>query len=173
MALALADRCLRRNRLLFAASVLTGVVVCAGCGGGVEVPKTVPVTGSVLYKGEPVEGASVSFWAEKAPRAATGVTNAKGEFSLSMFEINDGAIAGENKITVVKAPPSTATSSTADPKAVMNDPAALANMTKSEAVPATKNKPLLPPKYATLTATPLKETVSESGPNKFVLQLAD
>ncbi|MEO1980513.1 MAG: hypothetical protein ABGZ24_08345, partial [Fuerstiella sp.] len=53
------------------------LVIMTGCGGS-DRPATYPVSGSVLYNGEPVAGASVSFWAEGAARAATGVTTAEG-----------------------------------------------------------------------------------------------
>jgi len=145
----------------------------AGCGSGVPKLQLAKVSGIVLYKGEPVEGATVSFWAEKAPRAASGVTNAKGEFSLSMIDLNDGAMPGENKITVNKSPPGAATEA-APPQAALDDPTAVASMmSKTGAAGAAPEKPPLPVKYSKVTSTPLKETVAATGTNKFILQLAD
>ena len=164
-------------RGVFAVGVaLVTLSLGVGCSGTTGNPKTVPVTGTVMYKGEPVEGATVSFWAEKAPRAAAGVTNAKGEFSLSMFGANDGAMLGESKITVSKVAASAAGQSSASkPEDLLNDPSAMAKSSGSGTDGSLPEAPkaLLPEKYGTSTSTPLKETVTASGPNKFVLQLTD
>ena len=132
--------------------------------------KLYPVKGVVLYNDEPLEGAAVSFWTEKSARAGTGITNDKGEFSLSTPD-------GASQITVtkslggVKALPS---------NVALKDPAAVA---ASNAVPEVKKKvskkdppppkPLVPVKYTTRNDTPLKETVSVKGPNKFEFKLTD
>ena len=64
-----------------------------GCGEESDRPPVHPVSGTVMYNGEAIAGATVAFWAEGASRAATGVTNSEGEFQLSMFGANDGAVA--------------------------------------------------------------------------------
>lgn len=141
-----------------------------GCGGG-ETVKTIPVSGTVVYKGQPVEGATVSFWAEKAPRAASGVTNEKGEFKLSMFKLNDGAMPGPNKVTVVKEPPRESTP--APTGNLMDDPAKMAQMMREMSQKKTTDKPLIPAKYANQSTTPLVENIPESGTYECVLQLTD
>jgi hypothetical protein len=127
-----------------------------------------------MYKGKPIEGASVAFWAEGSPRAATGVTDAEGKFQLSMFGANDGAVPGVNKITVskVEAP---AGGPTTTPEAALDDPTALTNMYTATMADAKKNAPkfIIPQKYGDLSSSPLKETVADSGDNTFVLQLTD
>lgn len=150
---------------------LTGLAV--GCGGGTPAVKTVPVSGTITYKGKPIEGATVSFMAEGAPRAASGVTDANGEFKLSMFKFNDGALVGENKVVVVKANPEATPKSAATPEQMLADPSILAK--QSAAASSKKNVPasLIPEKYASPRSTPLKETVTEAGPNSFVIQLTD
>jgi hypothetical protein len=157
------------SHLLMLAS-LTGVL---GCGGGVPVPKTTPTSGTVMYNGQPVQGATVSFWAENAPRAATGVTDAQGQFTLSMFKANDGAIVGENKITVSKV--TGAPVSTASPEQALNDPTAAAKSMMEARGGARQQGPKseVPAKYGSVTSTTLKETITEAGPNQFVLQLTD
>lgn len=147
--------------------------LCGCSGGGGDRPETVPVSGTVMYKGQPVEGATVSFWAEGAPRPATGVTNAQGEFQLSMFSANDGALPGENKITVSKVTGGDAPSSQVDQERLLNDPAALASMSTGGAPAPEGPKSELPEKYGDLKRSTLKETVSESEPNQFVLQLTE
>lgn len=70
-----------------------------GCGGDTR-PKTVPVKGTVTFRGKPLANARVTFYGAKAPMPAVGDTNENGEFELSMYGKGDGALAGENKVTV-------------------------------------------------------------------------
>lgn len=150
------------------------ILVAGGCfGEGVETPDTVPVSGAVMYNGQPVPGATVSFMAEGAPRAATGVTNEAGEFQLSTFGANDGAIPGDHKITVTKVEQG---ETAAPPDPSSSDPAALTqSYTEVMQVGGGSAGPnnLLPQKYASQTTSPLNETVTLDGPNQFVLQLTD
>ncbi|MEO1998058.1 MAG: carboxypeptidase-like regulatory domain-containing protein [Planctomycetaceae bacterium] len=158
-----------RNLMLM---LLVVMFVSAGCSEDVERPVTVPVTGTVMYKQKPVDGATVSFMAEGASRAASGVTDAEGKFVLSTFAANDGALIGEHVVTVSKL---TAQAEAAgDPTANMNDPSKLTQVwEQSKDADLAAVKTLLPEKYANANTTPLKEKVSETGENTFILQLTD
>ena len=150
-----------------------GLFVIAGCSSGkVDAPTTVPVSGTVMYKGKPVEGATVIFRSDASSLAASGVTDSEGKFELTTKTANDGAVPGEHVVTVSKVTGGAQTSDEAM-TAMLDDPSILAQASdkqnKSKAVP----KALLPAKYAHAKTTPLKETVTEDGPNEFVLQLAD
>ena len=150
--------------------VVLALVTVVGCGGGVERPKTIPVTGTVMYNGKAIAGAEVSFWSETAPRAASGITDAEGKFSLSMFEPHDGAIPGDNIITVAKVSGGEVTSKVS-PEQMLNDPSAMAQgyqQTKGGEGPKSE----VPEKYGKKSTSPLKENVSDSN-HEFVLQLAD
>jgi hypothetical protein len=163
---------MRRVTLFLFGMFALGLVCATGCSGGKGQPKTVPVSGTVMYNGNPVEGATVSFMGEGAPRPATGVTDAKGEFQLSTYAANDGAVIGEHVVTITKieaGPEQPA----GDPTAALNDPGALARQSKEARKATGGPKSLLPKKYASSKSTPLKETVTEEGPNKFVFQLKD
>jgi hypothetical protein len=150
---------------------LFGVLVASGCSGGVKGrPKVVPVTGAVAYNGKPIEGATVAFWVEGSPRAATGTTDAKGEYQLSTFAINDGCVPGQATITVAKEPPRAPMKSESGDGL---DPGAMAKMAAERASQKSGEKPLIPLKYSQPLNTPLKETVSPTGENRFVLQLKD
>ena len=141
-----------------------------GCGGGVDRPKTIPVTGTVMYNGVPIAGAEVSFWNDAAPRAASGVTDPEGKFSLSMFSPNDGAIPGDNVITVTKIEGGEVIPS-ASPEEMLNNPSAMASGYQTK-MDDGGPKSAVPAKYAKKNTSPLKENVSEEN-NQFVLQLAD
>lgn len=158
--------------------LLLATVILGGCSSGGDHPETAPVSGTVLYKGDPVEGATVSFRAEGAPRPASGVTNAEGKFQLSTFDANDGAVLGEHIITVTKMPPgSSVPAAASDSDAMLNDPNAMMQEYQQYVAGQGKLKDqsqsLLPAKYADPKTTPLKETVTREGPNQFVLQLTD
>ena len=107
-----------------------------GCGGVADRPQVYPVSGTVMYKGEPLEGANVSFHNDEAPRAAAGVTDAEGKFQLSMFGANDGSLAGQHVVTVTKYEAGAAASDGPSEEEMMNDPAALAKMSGNTAVGA-------------------------------------
>ncbi|MDG2126768.1 MAG: hypothetical protein P8K08_02110 [Fuerstiella sp.] len=144
-----------------------------GCGEASDRPETYPVSGTVVYNGDPVEGASVAFWKEGAARAATGVTNAEGKFQLSMYELNDGAIQGSQIVTVSKLQGGAAATTQMSTE-TMNDASAMAEMMAAAGSDGPKaSKSLLPEKYSSQTTSPLKETVAAGGENTFVLQLTD
>lgn len=151
---------------------LLGFVI-AGCSAGVDRPETAPVSGTVVYKGQPVEGATVSFMADGAPRAASGVTDADGKFQLSTFELNDGALIGEHVVTISKQEAGATAPQSTDPTAALNDPSALVEMQLSTTSQKGGPKSLLPQKYANPNTSPLKEKVTAEGPNSFVFTLTD
>jgi hypothetical protein len=70
-----------------------------------------PVHGQVLLDGKPLSGAMVTFICPNAQRFSSGTTDAEGKFTLTTFTPNDGALIGENAVTVTlatKPPPETA-----------------------------------------------------------------
>jgi hypothetical protein len=160
----------RRSAVVLGVTGLAGMLV--GCGGGAALPETIPVTGAVMYKGKPVEGAEVQFWGTGAPRAASGITDAEGKFSLSMFDINDGCLAGENVVTISKVDGAKAASGPT-PEQMLQDPMALAKAAATQAASKDSGpKSAIPEKYADRKLTPLKENISASN-NKIVFNLAD
>ncbi len=157
--------------------LLATVIVGCSSGGPPEL-KTYPVSGKVFYNQKPLAGATVAFWAPKAARASTGTTDADGEFTLE-------APAGENKITVTKAPPVPAGAASMERGAeqAAKKLQARADQAKADAAKAAASrkkpkepppKPILPLKYSTVGQTPLQGTVTAKGPNKFdKLELVD
>jgi hypothetical protein len=79
-------------------------VVLAGSGCGNRVGLS-PVTGKVLYKGEPASGAVVYFHREDTPRAAHqpipfGIVEDDGRFSLTSDGLGDGCPPGKYAVLV-------------------------------------------------------------------------
>jgi hypothetical protein len=106
---------------IFGASLLPFIACClfAGCNGSNQ-HATYPVRGTIKYHGQPLAGASVTFMADGAARAAIGKTDANGIFVLTTYKENDGAVPGNHLVTVKKYdsdPPAlpTATNGEVDP----------------------------------------------------------
>lgn len=87
---------------------LTGLLFLAAlglssCGGDGRKP-TFPVAGRVLRDGKPVAHATVVFHptgaAEPDPVRPRGTTGADGSFALTTYDGNDGAPAGDYRVTV-------------------------------------------------------------------------
>lgn len=77
------------------------VVLASGCGGsGSEFPATVPVSGKVTHKGEPVTKGSITFLSESG-HTAVGELGPDGTYTLSSFGQGDGAVPGRHRVVVV------------------------------------------------------------------------
>ncbi len=140
----------------------------SGCGGGstYKPPSEVyPVSGTVTYNGQPVAGATVTFFAAEAQRTAAGMTNDQGVYRLTTFTSNDGAVVGKQSVTVTKGNTAQA-EPLPDDQSPNYDP--LAVMRSAPTV-----KPPIPEKYATQTTSELEATVSAEGKNEFDFELKD
>jgi hypothetical protein len=74
-----------------------------GCSSEPERPPSYPITGTVTWKGEPVEGARVVFVpAAEGVEPAVGITDAQGRYSATTFSNGDGAQAGDYQVKVSK-----------------------------------------------------------------------
>jgi hypothetical protein len=128
-------------------------------------PQTAPVRGRVMYQGEPVPGARVAFVREGAPRVAAGTTDQDGNFQLTTFEPNDGAVLGDQVATVRKMKvQTTPVTGPLDGEAYQK---ALA-----EAEAAARAGSAVPPRYADPATSNLKVVVT-SGTNVINLDLID
>ena len=86
----------KRCRPFFGAALLWAAA--AGCGGTVEGPSTVPVSGVLKVDGKPVSQGTVHFHPEKG-RPAMGIVK-DGQFTLTTYTQGDGGIAGKNLIAI-------------------------------------------------------------------------
>jgi hypothetical protein len=138
----------------------------AGCSKEPDRPEVVPVSGTVTYKDQPVEGAVVAFRGDGQSKSATGITDANGRFQLTSYEEGDGAPAGQHVITVTKvatqAPDTSDTSMEAAAERLANPTPEV----KPEAPP-------IPAKYADPDRSGLQETVQSGQPNDFKIELTD
>lgn len=123
------------------------LAVCLGCGDERSAPA--PVTGTVTYKGQPVEGARVMFYPH-GTRPAVGTTDANGRFSLLTWAPGDGALEGESVVCIGKT-----------------------KMVASANSPYDKGISLLPDKYLAPSKSPLRAQVTAAGPNEFSFVLDD
>ncbi len=161
-----------------AAAGLLALLACPGCGPGL--PPTHAVTGTVLYRGEAIEGATVMFSRGARNIAegeiAIGKTDAQGRFRLTTYfgpETDaQGVIAGEYEVTVTKRVPPPGFS--ADQYQALVDAANKIGETGAM-VPPDKEPPamveLFPEHYAVPGKSKLTATVTPEGPNDFPLKL--
>jgi hypothetical protein len=146
----------RLDRVLIPSLLGIAPLIVTGCGTSEAVnrPKTVPVTGVVLHDDKPVEGAIVMFVPQGHTNAAAGLTDTNGQFRLQTFAENDGAVAGDYKVTVRKVKTAAAASGSDDAP-----------------VPPGGETWLLPRKYGDATTTDLTATVTDAGDNTIELKL--
>ena len=136
-------------------AVALALVACLGCSNG---HGTASVSGTVLYKDQPVDGATVIFHPKDgtgSTKPAQGKSDSSGNFTVSpYFEPGvqpAGALPGDYAITVTK----------------IDEPTGAFDPHKD---PPPKNH--LPPKYSTPQLSPLKATI-KPGSNRPELKLVD
>jgi len=151
------------------ACCLLFTIVAAGCGG--DELELVPVTGKVIFKGEPVDKAHVGFIRDSmnakiegpAP-AATATTGDDGTFTLHTNE-EVGAVPGTYRVTVNKTTRAYMDIPNPLPKEYVNDSAYMM-------AHGLEAKPLLPLQYMSVINTPLTlEVTRDSKGNEFEIEL--
>jgi len=88
------DLASRASRFIIAA---ISVSLIAGCGNGR--PTTVPISGKVRIDGVPLANAQIGFYPDGG-RPAFGRTDDFGNYRLSCFQADDGALQGTHRVTV-------------------------------------------------------------------------
>lgn len=133
-----------------------------GCGeAGLD--GAIRTTGKVTYKGAAVEGATVVFSPVGEGRAASGITDASGKFSLTSLTAGDGALAGKYNVFISKSTVGGRTDMTPDE----------ARATLSDARPKViAPQDALPVKYKN-AAGGLTAEVTAGGSNDFPFDLQD
>jgi hypothetical protein len=148
------------RRLLLILASAVSLLMTAGCSAKVAGrPKVVPASGRVLYNGQPLEGAHVTFTNPTAKRSAYAQTDANGQFSLTTFERQDGAVPGKQQISVSKVK----MTSQLDP-----------GVDRTTVAPATKSTTperrwLIPERYGDVATSGLTAEISEDGKNDTIV----
>jgi hypothetical protein len=184
------------EEIMSSAPVYVGVCVIAvmtlaGCSPAPLI-ETVPVSGTLVYQGKPVKGASVSFMnTNVAGHCAAGVTDDQGRFSLQTPlggpRFQDGSVEGTFKVVVISdvrwpqaVPEGTnpAAFSAEDMRAVRERMAE--NQRRWQRNPGLQRKEIaeqlqskLPKKYTSMRSTDLVVTVKAGSPNDFRFELDD
>lgn len=131
-------------------------VLLSGCSGGSDAPATVPVKGTVTYKGKPIESLAVSFMPENG-QIATGTTDAAGKFELMTNKPGDGAAPGNYKVGI---------------SFVTSEIPPMPGMEGSQKYKAPVSP--IPAKYADITTSGLTKTVDKDpAKNDFTFDLTD
>lgn len=122
-------------------------------------PKVVRTAGRVIYKGQPLEGAHITFTNPAAKVSAYGRTDADGKFTLTTFEPNDGAVPGTQQVSVSKVK-------------LINplDPNIDRTATTAK-LPKTERRWLIPQRYGSMQTSGLTVDIPEDGKEDIVLEL--
>ena len=89
-------------RTLFIATQFVSIVFIFGCSRHNDL-HLAPVSGIILYEGQPLPNANVCFLPEdKNNRAASVQTDTNGRFVLTTFKKGDGVVSGKYQVTVSK-----------------------------------------------------------------------
>ncbi len=126
------------------------------------------VQGKVTYNGKPVVGANVTFTSETANKSAFGRTDDKGEYRLTTYGANDGAVEGKHIIVVSKQSVSASNKKEAPVTSTDYIPPGFAP--EEPAAPPTD---LIPAKYAAAETSGLLAVIASKGPNEILLELKD
>jgi len=144
------------------ACAILSLLLSNGCKSqGIDTEK---VHGTITYKGQPVEGANVMFTPvdnKSGGSPAVGITDKEGHYVLQTLQGKPGAgtTPGEYIVTVSKSESVPTGEKVTTPEG------------KTQEV--VKSRDVLPQKYKSPTASPLRATVKDGQENKFDFDLTD
>ena len=184
---------MRYSALPVLCASLVIALLATGCGGPNPSAGCLAVSLTVTMKGQPVEGAQVTFTANgEGARNCQGTTDKAGKAIIGTFSTDDGAMPGAYKVSVSKATEKGNLAGMADPslasggKALAQGDLSKGNMPSMAAVDPTKAylgqmegdgfkdaESALPKKYANVETSGLQYTVQEPGPNDFTVDLKE
>lgn len=155
-----------RPHALVPGCALIGMLLTLGCSSSADKwtemrPKVVPVTGTVLYNGQPLANATVTFTNSSAGRSAFANTDANGNFTLTTFKSGDGAVPGLQQVTVRKSEVLPGKAPAVDASESLHLP------------PPPEERWLIPKRYGKVETSGLTAEVKDSGKNSIVLELKD
>ena len=170
---------------------MTIALVATGCGGPDPSAGCIPVSLTVTMKGQPVEGAQVTFSADgEGARTCQGTTDENGKAVVGTFSTDDGALPGKYKVSVSKATEKGGLAGLADPSLASTDNTTgdqtKGNMPSMGSADPTKSylgqmegdsfkeaDSALPKKYANVDTSGLQYSGQAPGPNDFTVDLKE
>lgn len=152
---------MKRQIIYVSLTVLLLVGCSMGCGKQDSIP-VVKASGTVLYKGEPLDEAAIEFHPEEGQRPASAVTDSTGHFTVQTVAAKaDGAMVGSFRVairkTVNKAPKVAATSNDGPPG--------------SAKVPMPDLKSVIPQKWTSPDTSGLTATIEKGKENVFTFEI--
>jgi hypothetical protein len=132
------------------------VIVTSGCGRSKpsNLPKTIPVKGTVTYKSSPVEGATVSFMPQDPKgKGAVAQTDKSGQYRLATPGVGDGVMPGAYRVKIAKTTSQSRLSEEQEKQ----------YMAKGKQLPPNVEKDELPVKYKQEATSKLTADVKEGG----------
>jgi len=183
---------MRNSSLAAACAILAVSMLACGCGTPNPSEGCVPVSLTVTYKGQPVEGAQVTFNAAgEGARTCQGTTDQSGKAVIGTFGTDDGAMPGAYKVSVAKATDKGGLAGLADPSLATTDNTTgdpskgdMPNISSADPTKAYLGQmqgqggfkdaeSSLPSKYANIDSSGLQFTVQGPGANDFKADLKD
>jgi hypothetical protein len=143
--------------------VALGCTVAWGCSDSTSTgdrPPVFQVAGTIRYQGQPLADAVVTFFPISGKQSAFGRTDPAGHYTLTTFETDDGAEAGDYAVVIQKYEPQAPTGS---PEGE--------NYVPPTNIQQAPPKLLTPTTYLTPQTTPLKATVKAGEENQFDFEL--
>lgn len=152
------------SRLCSLSLALVAGLVLVGCGPSLPAGSkpTYKTTVTVMYKGAPVEGATVTFIGPESTNAV-GMTDAQGKAKMKTYVEGDGAVEGQHKVLISKIE-----TIGGAPAADQDSP----NYVPPVNVPPPQIKYHLPQKYEAPGTSGLTADVKK-GPNEISFELKD
>jgi hypothetical protein len=151
---------MKRQHLVHLMCLFLAIGLVVGCGGEtVNRPPVYKVRGKVTLSGKPIPGADITFSNREANRSAFGRTDENGEYQLTTFTANDGALEGKHEVTIVEIPPIASTPALPDIETEAYQPPGVGEDT----MPAPKSS--LNARYADPSTSGLIAVVNKDGEN--------
>ena len=163
---------LTQTRSLVLYLLCLSLLFLSGCDKAGRLQGLVPAKGVVLYKGTPVEGASLTFVPDNAvsgtsssteQRPATAVSDASGRFTMMTLQPNDGVFPGKYTVVITKNIPTRVYSN--------EEMQEFFRQGRPTPIPEEKNE--LPEQYSSPQTSPLKVDLNQKGDKSLTFELLE
>ena len=159
---------LTQTRRLALYLLCLNLLFSTGCEKAGRIQGLAPAKGVVLYKGTPVEGASLTFIPDHAgpsteQRPATAVSDASGCFTMMTLQPNDGVFPGKYTVVITKD----------IPERVYTNEEMQEFFRQGQPTPIPKSNNELPKQYSSPQTSPLNVDINQKGDKLLKFELDD